>query len=189
MLHLVESDKKSNSNHTCTYMYMYNTFVLYHLLMIVNNYIISSETFGFLVYHLPMNVTVTVSEAEAGVTFYYIAATDGNTRILPDFSGSINFDTFSVVYTGSKTMSLAIRILKGDDGVDDSRVSFTITVIGMLILLMGVVSIRALELKPRCGMIQFRFTLLMLQFNSSKLKRFQFHSDSIPITASTHVVL
>ena len=94
-----------------------------------------------------MNVTVTISEAEAGVTFYYIAATDGNTRILPDFSGSINFATFSVVYTGSKTSTFDISILRGIELIDGSQVSFTMTVIGMLILFIGVVSIRALDWK------------------------------------------
>ena len=115
---------------------------MYHLFSInfnVDNYFIFSETFEFLVYRPPMNVTVTISEAEGGVTFYYIAATDGDTRILPDFSGSINFDTFSVVYMGSKTMSFDISILKGTELIDGSRVSFTITVIGMLII--GVISI------------------------------------------------
>ena len=117
---------------------------MYHLFRInfnVNNYFIFSETFEFSVYRLPMNVTVTISEALAGVTFYYIAATDGNTRILPDFFGSVNFDTFSVVYMGSKTSTFAMGILRGTEIVDGSQVSFTMTVIGMLILLMGVVSI------------------------------------------------
>ena len=103
--------------------------------------IIISETFEFLVYRPPMNITVTISEALAGVTFYYIAATDGDTRILPDFSGSINFDTFSVVHMASQTSTFDISILKGTELIDGSQVSFTITVIGMLIIINGVISI------------------------------------------------
>ena len=88
-----------------------------------------------------MDVTVTISEAGAGVTFYYIAATNGLTRVFPDFFGVINLATFSVVYMASQTSALAIIILRNGNVIDDSQVSFTMTVIGMLILLMGVVSI------------------------------------------------
>ena len=88
-----------------------------------------------------MNVTVTISEAEAGVTFYYIAATNGLTRVFPDISGTLNLATFSVVYMESQTSTFDISILRGTEVIDGSQVSFTITVIGMLILFMGVVSI------------------------------------------------
>ena len=135
-----------------------------------------------------MDVTVTISEAEAGVTFYYIAATNGLTRVFPDILGIPNFPTFSVVYMASKTMSFDISIMKGTELIDDSQVSFTMTVIGMLILFIGVISIRALDLKPICGMIQFRFMLQMLQFNSGILRRFQFHTDSIPIIIILYIL-
>ena len=88
-----------------------------------------------------MDVTVTVSEAEAGVTFYYIAATNGDTRIFTEVSGVPNFVTFSVVHTASKTMTFDISINNGNIPIVGSEVSFTVIVIGMLILLMGVVSI------------------------------------------------
>ena len=91
-----------------------------------------------------MNVTATVSEAKAGVRFYYIAATDGDTRVFPDFVGDPDNPTFSVVYEASQTSTFAIGIQ--EDGVlrPGSQVSFTLTVIGMFIVLMYVVSIRAL---------------------------------------------
>ena len=98
-----------------------------------------------------MNVTVTISEAEAGVTFYYIAATNGLTQIVISFSGTQSIPTFSVTFMASETSALSMSILRnGDEIVDDSQVFFTMTVIGtyMLILLMGVVNIRALDFKP-----------------------------------------
>ena len=145
---------------TCTYMYIY---IIYYLF---NSYIISSETFGFLVYRPPMDVTVTMSEALAGVTFYYIAATDGNTRIFPMSVGIINLATFSVVHMASQTRIFAISIQRSTQVLDSSQVNLTLTVIGMLILLMGVVSIRALELKPRLrnDSIQIHITNASIQF-------------------------
>ena len=104
-----------------------------------NNYIISSETFEFLVYHLPMNVTVTVSEAEAGVTFYYIAATDGLTRVFSDFFGDPDFPTFSVVHKASQTRTFDISILNGTELIDGSQVNFTLTVIGMLMCMVSII--------------------------------------------------
>ena len=101
-----------------------------------------------MVYRPPMDVTVTFSEADAGVTFYYIAATNGMTQIFPNVSGGLNFDTFSVVFEASETSAFAISILRNGNVIGGSRVSFTMTVIGMIALLMGVVSIRALDLKP-----------------------------------------
>ena len=118
-----------------------------------DNYIISSENFDFFVYRPPMNVTVTMSEAEAedGVTFYYIAATNGLTRLVPDVSGVANSATFSVVYKESQTSTFDISILKGTELIVGSQVFFTMTVIGMLILLMGVISIRALATNCNCN--------------------------------------
>ena len=81
-----------------------------------------------------MNVTVTISEAEAGMTFYYIAATNGVTRIFPDILGVPTFATFSVVYTASQTSTFDISIQKDTEIIDGSQVSFTIIVIGMLIV-------------------------------------------------------
>ena len=117
--------------------------------------ILSPETFDFLAYHRPMDVTVTVSEAEAGVTFYYIAATNGMTQIVISFSGAQSIPTFSVVFMASETSSLSMSILRnGDEIVDDSQVSFIMTVIGTYMynvyvnIIICVVSIRALDFKP-----------------------------------------
>ena len=84
-----------------------------------------------------MDVTVTISEALAGVTFYYIAATNGVTRVFPDFFGDPDFSTFSVVHKASQTRTFDISIMKGTELIDGSQVSFTITVIGMLIIING----------------------------------------------------
>ena len=62
-----------------------------------------------------MNVTVTISEAEAGVTFYYIAATNGVTRVFPNILGVPTFATFSVEYTVSQTSTFDISILRGSE--------------------------------------------------------------------------
>ena len=95
-----------------------------------------------MVYRPPMNITVSISEADAGVTFYYIAATNGLTRVFPDIFGIPNFFTFSVVYMASQTSTFDISIQKDTEIIDGSQVSFTITVIGMLIIIInGVISI------------------------------------------------
>ena len=83
-----------------------------------------------------MDVTVTISEAEAGVTFYYIAATNGVTRVFPDISGTPTFATFSVVYTPSQTSNFDISIQRGTQVLDFSRVNFTLTVIGIYIYIL-----------------------------------------------------
>ena len=78
-----------------------------------------------------MNVTVTVSEAKDGVTFYYIAATNGMTQIIFSFSGTQNIPTFSVMFMASETSALSMRILRNEDEiVEGSQVFFTMTVIG-----------------------------------------------------------
>ena len=86
-----------------------------------------------------MNVTVTVSEAEAGVTFYYIAATDGLTRVFSDFFGDPDFPTFSVVHKASQTRTFDISILNGTELIDGSQVNFTLTVIGMLMCMVSII--------------------------------------------------
>ena len=84
-----------------------------------------------MVYRPPMDVTVTFSEADAGVTFYYIAATNGMTQIIFSFSGTQNIPTFSVMFMASETSALSMRILRNEDEiVEGSQVFFTMTVIG-----------------------------------------------------------
>ena len=106
---------------------MHVQFVCLLLLLEYNFYFPDSFENGFISYRLPKNVTVTMAQAEVGITIFYIGATNGDVTTL---SNSLADTSLSMKFMESSTMQLFMELFEDTFQVAKSRVSFFINLIG-----------------------------------------------------------
>ena len=88
-----------------------------------------SFTNGFISYRPPKNVTVTMAQAEAGITIFYIGATNSDrTAVTSDGADG----TLSRVFTVTSTVQRFMELYDNSNQIQASRVSFLYLVIGSL---------------------------------------------------------
>ena len=90
-------------------------------------YFPDSFTNGFISYRHPKNVTVTMVQAEAGITIFYIGATNSDrTAVTSDGADG----TLSRVFTETSTVQRFMELYDNAIQIPASRVLFYIFVIG-----------------------------------------------------------
>ena len=105
------------------YMYVFQQCQSVH----VNFHFPDSFKNGFISYRPPKNVTVTMAQAEAGITIFYIGATNSN-RTSVTTNGADG--TLSRVFTVTSTVQRFMELYDNSDQILASRVFFYIFVIG-----------------------------------------------------------
>ena len=90
-------------------------------------YFPDSFTNCFMSYRPPKNVTVTMAQAEAGITIFYIGATNSDrTSVSTDGTDG----TLSRVFAETSTVQLFMELYDDTNQIQASRVFFYIIVIG-----------------------------------------------------------
>ena len=95
----------------------------------VKVYMLISDSFtnGFISYRPPKNVTVTMAQAEAGITIFYIGATNTNRTAVT--GGGVD-GTLSILFTETSTVQRFMELYDDTIQISESRVFFYIFVIG-----------------------------------------------------------
>ena len=86
-----------------------------------------SFTNGFISYRPPKNVTVTMAQAEAGITIFYIGATNSDRTAV---TGDGADGTLSIMFTVTSTVQYFMELYDNTAQIEESRVLFYIIVIG-----------------------------------------------------------